>query len=111
MTNNISQVTRLVNDLIRIDVKAPLTCPGSIALAIALCARLSLIMLAAVAIVGGPIVISMKKSYVRFAKVQKTIDPVNTVVQENLMGVRLVKAFGRQSSEEQKFEVASETLA
>ena len=68
-------------------------------------------MLAAVAIVGGPIVISMKKSYVRFAKVQKTIDHVNTVVQENLMGVRLVKAFGRQSSEEQKFEAANETLA
>jgi len=111
MTNDTSQVTQFVNGLMRIYVKAPLTCLGSIALAIALSARLSLIMLAAVALVGVCIVISMKMSYVRFAKVQKAIDHVNTVVQENLMGVRLVKAFGRQNSEEAKFETANETLA
>ncbi|NCC69221.1 MAG: ABC transporter ATP-binding protein, partial [Clostridia bacterium] len=52
----------------------------------------------------------MKLSYSRFAAVQRATDKVNTVVQEYLMGVRLVKAFGRQKSEEDKFETANENL-
>jgi ATP-binding cassette subfamily B protein len=41
----------------------------------------------------------MKLSYARFAKVQVAIDKVNAVVQEYLLGVRLVKAFGRHRDE------------
>jgi len=111
MTNDTSQVTQFVNGLMRIYVKAPITCVGSIILAVLLSARLGLLLLAAVALVGVLIVISMKMSYARFARVQKAIDRVNTVVQEYLMGVRLVKAFGRQNNEEAKFEQANENLA
>lgn len=110
MTNDTSQVTQFVNGIMRIFLKAPITCVGSIALAVILSPFMSMALLAAIAIVAVLIIISMKMSYVRFSKVQKAVDKVNTVVQEYLMGIRLVKAFGRNDEEEQKFEAANSDL-
>ena len=110
MTNDTSQVTQFVNGIMRIFLKAPLTCVGSITLAVILSPFMSIALLAAIAIVAVLIVISMKMSYVRFSRVQKAIDKVNTVVQEYLMGIRLVKAFGRNEEEELKFEAANADL-
>ena len=110
MTNDASQLAQFVGGLMRIYVKAPLTCIGSIILAVMLSPRLSVIILLFVVVVTVLIVISMKLSYALFAKVQYAIDKVNTVVQEYLMGVRLVKAFGRFKNEEDKFETANENL-
>lgn len=111
LTNDVTQVTQFVNGMMRIFFKAPLTCIGSIVLAVMLNARLSLVLFGVIALVGVFIVISMKLSYERFAKVQYAIDRVNTVVQEYLMGVRLVKAFGRFQKEEARFEGVNQDLA
>lgn len=111
MTNDTSVITQFINGLMRIFVKAPVMCVGSIILAIILSIRMSAIVLAAVAAVTVLIVISMRLSYVRFAKVQYAIDKVNAAVQEYLLGVRLVKAFGRYDDEETKFSVANENLS
>jgi len=111
MTNDTSQITLFVNGLMRIYVKAPITCLGSIILAVILSPRLSVVLFAVVAAVTVFIVISMKMSYKRFAKVQRAIDKVNTVVQEYLLGVRLVKAFGRSGNAEEKFGEVNGTLA
>ena len=110
ITNDVSQVSQFVHGLMRIFVKAPLTCIGSIILAIMLNPRLSLILLGAILIVAALIVISMKLSYRRYSKVQYAMDIVNTTVQEYLMGVRLVKAFGMTKQEEKRFEHVNETL-
>jgi len=111
MTNDTSQVIQFVNSMMRIFFKAPITCIGSIILAVMLSPQLSLILFLVVAIVAAFIVISMKMSYTRFAKVQYAIDKVNTVVQEYLMGIRLVKAFGRYEEEEGKFDCANTDLS
>lgn len=103
-TNDTAQVVQFINGLMRIFFKAPVTCLGSIILAVVLSPRLSLILLLVVAIVAAFIFFSMKLSYVRFARVQYAIDKMNTVVQEYLMGVRLVKAFGRYEDEKGKFD-------
>lgn len=110
MTNDTSQITQFVNGIMRIFLKAPLTCLGGVTLAVMLNPFMSIALLAAIAIVALLIIISMKMSYIRFSKVQKAIDKVNTVVQEYLMGIRLVKAFGRNDEEEQKFEAANADL-
>jgi ATP-binding cassette subfamily B protein len=110
MTNDASQITQFVSGLMRVFIKAPVTCIGSIILSIMLSPKLSVVLLIVVALVSYLIVLSMKLSYSRFAAVQRATDKVNTVVQEYLMGVRLVKAFGRQKSEEDKFETANENL-
>lgn len=110
MTNDISQATQFINGLMRIFIKAPVTCIGSITLAVLLSPRLSIILFVIVALVAVLIIISMKMSYVRFAKVQYAIDKVNTVVQEYLLGIRLIKAFGRYEDEEEKFDQSNTDL-
>jgi ATP-binding cassette subfamily B multidrug efflux pump len=111
VTNDTNQIIQFVNGLMRIFFKAPVVCIGSIILAVILSAQLSLILLAVIAIVTALIIISMRLSYIRFARVQKAVDKINTVVQEYLIGVRLVKAFGRFRDEEDKFEAANGNLS
>lgn len=111
VTNDTSQVTQFVNGMMRIFFKAPITCLGSIILAVMLSPRLSVILFGVVAAVSAMIFTSMKLSYSRFAKVQTAVDRVNTTVQEYLLGVRLVKAFGRQQEEEDKFGTVNLDLA
>jgi ATP-binding cassette, subfamily B, multidrug efflux pump len=104
MTNDISQVVNFINGMMRIFFKAPLTCIGSMVLASLLNFRLSLIIYAVIAAVALLLFISMKLSYPRYELLQKAMDKVNTRVEEYLMGIRLVKAFGTYSSETEKFE-------
>lgn len=111
MTNDTSQITQFVNGIMRIFLKAPLACIGSIILAVVLSPYMSMVLFAAIIVVGVLITVSMKLSYSRFAKVQKAIDRVNTVVQEYLLGIRLVKAFGRFEDEEKKFDEANSDLS
>ncbi|NYC51050.1 ATP-binding cassette subfamily B protein [Clostridium beijerinckii] len=110
MTNDTAQVILFVNGIMRIFLKAPITCIGSIVLATLLNFRLSLIIYGVVAIVSILIIISMKLSYPRFYELQKAMDKVNSVVQEYLIGVRLVKAFGTYDKESSKFENANTNL-
>jgi len=110
MTNDTSQIVQFVNGIMRIFLKAPVTCIGSIVLASLLNIRLSLIIYGVVAVVTILIYISMKFSYPRFYQLQKAIDQVNLKVQEYLIGVRLVKAFGTYGKETEKFEEVNMSL-
>jgi len=110
MTNDTSQVIQFVNGIMRIFLKAPVTCIGSIVFASLLNFRLSIIIYSIVAIVAFLIIISMKLSYPRYSTLQKAIDKVNSVVQEYLIGIRLVKAFGTYDQENEKFENANNEL-
>lgn len=111
VSNDTSQVTQFVNGMMRIFFKAPVTCIGSMILAVKLSPRLSVILFAVVFLVSVLIFISMRLSYSRFAAVQRAVDRVNTVVQEYLLGVRLVKAFGRYGEEEEKFDGVNRDMA
>ncbi len=110
MTNDVSQVTTFINGLMRVFFKAPLTCIGSMVLAAMLNFRLSLIIYVTIAVVGTLLYISMKLSYPRYGRLQKAMDAVNTRVEEYLMGIRLVKAFGTYDSEVRKFETDNSEL-
>jgi ATP-binding cassette subfamily B protein len=110
MTNDTNQIIQFVNGIMRIFMKAPITCIGSIVLASILNFRLSLIIYGIVVIVAVLIIVSMKLSYPRYYKLQKAMDKVNSVVQEYLIGVRLVKAFGTYDKETDKFENANVNL-
>lgn len=110
MTNDTAQMVQFINGTMRIFIKAPITCIGSIILATILNFRLSIIIYGVVAIVGVLIIFSMKISYPRFYKLQKAMDKVNSVVQEFLIGIRLVKAFGTYDKEKEKFKDANDNL-
>ena len=110
MTNDTAQITQFVNGIMRIFIKAPILCVGGIVLSSILNFRLSLIIYGIVAVIAVLIVISMKLSYPRFSQLQKAMDKVNSTVQEYLIGVRLVKAFGTYDIETDKFNDANTNL-
>lgn len=110
MTNDTSQIIMFVNGMMRIFLKAPITCVGSIILASLLNPKLSIIIYGVVAVVTVLIYISMKLSYPRFYELQKAMDQVNEKVQEYLIGVRLVKAFGTYGKETDKFDQSNRNL-
>ncbi|MCL2826700.1 MAG: ABC transporter ATP-binding protein/permease, partial [Eggerthellaceae bacterium] len=110
MTNDTTQAVQFVNGTMRVFLKAPITCIGSIVLASILNLRLSLIIYAVVIITGLIVYLSMKLSYPRFTLLQRAMDRVNTIVQEYLIGIRLVKAFGTYSEESGRFGEANTDL-
>ncbi len=110
MTNDVTQLTQFANGTMRIFFKAPLTCVGSIVLASMLNLRMSVIVYSLVAVVGVLLFISMRLSHPAFRRLQKSMDKLNTTVEEYLMGVRLVKAFGTYNEELGKFENKNDDL-
>lgn len=111
MTNDVLQMTNFVNGLMRISFKAPVVCIGSVVMAATLNVRTAPIVVVIVSAALAGIWMSMKLSYPIFARVQATIDTLNTTVREYLMGIRLVKAFGRYQYERERFRDANEVVS
>lgn len=111
LTNDVTQVQNFVHGLMRIFVKAPLLCLGSLIMATLLNPRMALVLAAVVPIIGVIIFFSMRIGYPFFIKVQKALDRVNGVMREYLSGVRVVKAFNRFDYETGRFEKANRDLA
>ncbi|WP_238883937.1 ABC transporter ATP-binding protein [Clostridium sp. YIM B02551] len=111
LTNDVNQIQVFANGLMRIFVKAPLLCIGSLFMVIRLNYRLALILLAVIPVVFIIISMNMKIGYPLFRKVQKALDKVNSIMREYLSGIRVVKAFNRFSYEENRFGNSNEELS
>jgi ATP-binding cassette subfamily B protein len=83
---------------------------GSLVMAIATSAELAWLIVVMMPLVGAVIVFVMRKAFPLFKQVQTMLDGLNTVMQENLMGVRVVKAFVRAEREEARFGETNEGL-
>ncbi|WP_400164337.1 ABC transporter ATP-binding protein [Brevibacillus sp. TJ4] len=110
LTNDVNQVQMFVNSVMRMFVKAPLLCIGSLIMAVHLNLHLSVVLAVVVPIVCLFIVLNMKLGFPMFTKVQQALDRVNGIMREYLSGVRVVKAFHRYDHETGKFEQANEKL-
>ena len=111
LTNDVTQVQEVVLITLRILVRAPLLLVGSLTMMIITSPRLALLLLGLVPIVGIGLLLIIKFAHRLFSAVQKAIDGVNMVVQENLASVRVIKAFVRQDHERRRFAAANENLA
>lgn len=107
LTNDVTQVQNFVNGLMRIFVKAPLICIGSLIMAVNLNPRLSMVLLVVVPVVSVLIYLNMKIGFPLFGKVQTALDRINGATREYLSGVRVVKAFNRFDHEMEKFDAAN----
>ncbi|RYG53383.1 ABC transporter ATP-binding protein, partial [bacterium] len=110
LTNDISQVQEVVMMLLRVMVRVPLMLIGSLIMAVLTSPRLALLFLPLVPIVALVLFYIISKTYPLFGQVQARLDVLNTTLQENLSGVRVVKAFARQQHEEARFETANDSL-
>ncbi|YCA45188.1 ABC transporter ATP-binding protein/permease [Bacillus sp. JZ8] len=104
MTNDVVQVQTLVQVALQGLVRAPCLLIGSVIMALLMNLRLGLILLGILVVLIGVLIVLMRFSYPLFSKVQQKLDMVNTRIQENLAGIRVVKAFVRSSYETNRFQ-------
>lgn len=112
-----SLITRLTTDVtntqnafmmtIRVLVRAPIMLVSATIMAISINARLAVIFLIAIPVLGTALYIIATKAYPRFRAMLKLYDGMNASLQENLVAMRVVKAFVREEHEKQKFEDAA----
>lgn len=111
MTNDVTMLQNTLMMGLRILVRAPALLIVSAFFAFSINAKLSVILLVLLPIMIVIIAVILKFGFPMFQKMQKKIDNVNRVVQENLIGMRVVKAFVREEKEKEKFNTASDDLA
>ena len=104
LTSDVNMVQMLVMMSLRIGTRAPLLMIGSGILLFVTSPRLALIILPLLFLTGGLIAYFIRTIPPLFLEVQRRLDRLNTVLQENLSGVRVVKAFVRRVYENQRFE-------
>lgn len=111
MTNDITMLQNTLMMSLRILVRAPALLIVSATFAFSINAKLSMILLVMLPIIIILVAVILKFGFPMFQKMQKKIDNVNRVVQENLIGIRVVKAFVREDREKEKFHKSSDELA
>ena len=110
LTNDVVQVQDMVMMLLRIMVRAPLLMIGSLILGIMTSPQLALLFVVLIPLVSIVLVWTISKTYPMFSEVQRRLDRVNTVLQENLAGVRVIKAFVQERHEIGRFHKANDSL-
>lgn len=109
-TSDVNMVQMIVMLSLRILTRAPIWAVGAIVLLVLTSPRLMLIMVVFVPLVAILIWRFSKKAHAMFQAMQERLDRLNTVLQENLAGVRVVKAFVRAVHEMSRFGSANDAL-
>lgn len=110
LTSDVMQVVQLLQMTMRMFIRAPLIITGSLIMLFATNWRLALIMLVLMPSTMAVFWFFATKARPMFMEVQRRLGRLNTVLQENLAGVRVVKAFVRAQHEERRFERANADL-
>ena len=110
LTNDVTQVQQMVNMTLRAAVRSPLMAIGGIIMASRLSKDLSSIFLISIPMIIVGIVYILKKSMPLFTKVQSKIDNINLVMRENILGVRVIKAFNLEENQNKRFIERNEEL-
>jgi len=109
-TSDVNMVQMIVMMSLRILTRAPIWVLGAVILLVLTSRRLALMMAAFVPVIALLVWLFARKAQPLFAGVQERLDRLNTVLQENLAGVRVVKAFVREEHEARRFDSANEAL-
>jgi ATP-binding cassette subfamily B protein len=109
-TSDVNQVQTIYQMAMRVFTRAPLWMIGSVIMLVMTSTELALFMLALLPLIAGLIWVLMFKARPMFERVQTRLDALNQVLQENLSGVRVVKAFVRAAYEKTRFGKANEDL-
>ena len=110
LTNDITQIQQMFLMSLKIAVRAPLLAIGGIFMAVRLSTKLSTVFLISIPLIVVGIVIILKKSLPLFTTVQSKIDNVNTVMRENILGIRVIKSFTLEGNENKRFNEVNDDL-
>ena len=110
MTTDVTNVQNAYQMIIRIAVRAPLMMICSITMCVIISPRLSLIFFVALIFLGFVLFFIIYKVTPVFTSGFEKYDELNASVQENISGIRVVKAFVREDHEKKKFNKAADNL-
>ena len=110
LSSDVAQVKRLVQVSIRIGTRAPLMIVGSLILMVRTDPRLALAIAPLLLVMGVALIFFITKTQPLFLIVQQKLDRLNNILQENLAGVRVIKAFVRSDYENKRFADANRDL-
>ncbi|WP_146550281.1 ABC transporter ATP-binding protein [Rummeliibacillus suwonensis] len=110
LTNDVSQVQQVFFMSLRIMLRAPLVVLGSLIMAFYVDASLAIYLGIGLPFLAIFMLMMVKKSIVQFSAVQRRVDRVNRMIQENLQAMRLVKAYLRGVYEASRFEKVANAL-
>ncbi|MDP2915628.1 MAG: ABC transporter ATP-binding protein [Candidatus Aminicenantes bacterium] len=110
LTSDTSALQRLTQVSLRIGTRAPLLMVGSLILMVRTSPSLALTILPLLGVTSAILILFVLKMEPLFRSVQQKLDRLNTVLQENIAGARLVKAFVRADHEGARFGAANEEL-
>lgn len=109
-TNDVTQVQQVLFMTLRMFVSAPLMALGGVFMAISTDPGLSWVIVAVVPVLGVIVAAVAAKALPLFRALQEKIDTLNRVVRERLTGVRVVRAFNRETYERRRFDAANRDL-
>ena len=107
LTTDVTNVQMAFQMIIRICVRAPFMLIFSLIMCLKLAPQVSWIFLVALVFLGGVLGYIVANAFPKFHKMFKEVDKMNGTVQENLAGIRVVKAYVREKHETDKFLVQS----
>ena len=107
MTTDVTNLQNAYQQILRITVRAPFRMVSSVIMCFVIDARLSIIFLVALVVLSAVIFTIIRKVSTVFTQVFKQYDALNGSVRENVVGIRVVKAFVREDFEKEKFGKAA----
>ena len=110
MTTDVTNLQNAYQMIIRGAIRTPLMLIFAFAMSFSINWKIALIFLAAVPVLGGALALIVFKVMPFFRKIFKRYDALNNSVQENVRGIRVVKAFVREDYEKAKFGEAVERV-
>ena len=110
MTNDIAMIVDFTEMLLRMLVRSPMFFIGGTIMLCTLDVKFGLVLLCALPIMAITLFLVLSRAIPIFSSIQKKLDRVNCVVQENVTGARVVKAYVREDYEYERFEEANRDL-
>ena len=110
MTGDIAMMVDFVEMILRMFVRAPMFLIGGTLMLLSLNVKFGTVLLCALPVLLITIILVLKRAVPMYSVVQKKLDRVNAVVQENVSGARVVKAYVREDYETERFSRANGEL-
>jgi len=111
LTNDVTQTQEATMMMLRMAARSPFLMAGSLIMAILTSPQLAYLPLVLILLEVIVVMLVVRRATPLFTQMQTRLDALNEVMQENLAGVRLVKAFARADHEQERFGGANERLA
>ena len=110
MTTDVTNIQNSYQMIIRVAVRAPFMMIFAMIMSFRINAEISLVFVAFIPVIAVALGLIIKFAHPVFKRVFKTYDKLNSIVQENLHGIRVVKSFVREDHEVEKFSKVSEVI-